>query len=320
MAGSALMWSYGAAVQDENENVTINSPETIAAVEFMTQLFEGAMSDEVFGWNAASNNQGLVAGQLSFILNSISAWRTAQDTDPDDRRRHLLRPRPRGAGDGDRGTARALQLDRPDPRREPGYGQGVPAPLHGELRGGDLRVEALRLPGLGQPRPRPRRVAHQRSVQRQAAGQARVLTGATDWRTNIGHPGPASPAVARDLQHLRGVEHARPRRPRGSRPPPSRSPKPRRSATTSSTSGATRGWWRQRSAGRPSDAGAGVEVASPWDSADRRWPMSSRSATLSRSTTAAACGPSMGSTWRPRRASSSSCSGRRAAARRPCCG
>jgi ABC-type glycerol-3-phosphate transport system substrate-binding protein len=79
MAGSALMWSFGASVQDENENVTINSPETIAAVEFMTQLFEGSMTDEVFAWNPASNNQGLVAGQLSFILNSISAWRTAQD-------------------------------------------------------------------------------------------------------------------------------------------------------------------------------------------------------------------------------------------------
>ena len=83
MAGSALMWSFGASVQDENENVVINSPETVAAVEYMSQLFEGAMTDEVFAWTPASNNQGLVAGQLSFILNSISAWRTAQEEVPD---------------------------------------------------------------------------------------------------------------------------------------------------------------------------------------------------------------------------------------------
>ena len=83
MAGRALMWSYGASVQDENENVVINSEETVAAVEFMTKLFKGAMTDEVFAWNAASNNQGLVAGKLSYILNSISAWRTAQEANPD---------------------------------------------------------------------------------------------------------------------------------------------------------------------------------------------------------------------------------------------
>ncbi|HSK36429.1 MAG TPA: substrate-binding domain-containing protein, partial [Actinomycetota bacterium] len=83
MAGRALMWSYGASVQDENERVVINSEETVAAVEFMTRLFKGAMTDEVFSWNAASNNQGLIAGKLSYILNSISAWRTAQGASPD---------------------------------------------------------------------------------------------------------------------------------------------------------------------------------------------------------------------------------------------
>ena len=55
----------------------------MAAVEFMTKLFKETMTDEVFSWNAASNNQGLVAGKLSYILNSISAWRTAQEANPD---------------------------------------------------------------------------------------------------------------------------------------------------------------------------------------------------------------------------------------------
>ena len=40
------------------------------------------MTNEVFSWTAASNNQGLVAGQLSYILNSISAYRTAQTSNP----------------------------------------------------------------------------------------------------------------------------------------------------------------------------------------------------------------------------------------------
>jgi ABC-type glycerol-3-phosphate transport system substrate-binding protein len=77
-----LMWSYGASEQDENERVVLNSPETVAAVEFMTRLYRESMTPEVFSWNAASNNQGLVAGKLSYIVNSISAWRTAQGSNP----------------------------------------------------------------------------------------------------------------------------------------------------------------------------------------------------------------------------------------------
>ncbi len=82
MAARALIWSYGGSIQDKSENVVLNSPETIDAVEFMTRLFKQTMTDEVFAWNAASNNQGLIAGQLSYILNSISAWRTAQEANP----------------------------------------------------------------------------------------------------------------------------------------------------------------------------------------------------------------------------------------------
>ncbi len=82
MAGRALLWSYGAAIQDESEKVVLNSDATIAAVEYMKELFENAMTPEVFAWGAASNNQGLIAGELSYILNSISAYRTAQEVNP----------------------------------------------------------------------------------------------------------------------------------------------------------------------------------------------------------------------------------------------
>ena len=55
MAGRALLWSFGGAIQDQNEQVVLNSPETIAAVEFMKKLFTDT-TNEVFSWNAASNN------------------------------------------------------------------------------------------------------------------------------------------------------------------------------------------------------------------------------------------------------------------------
>ena len=77
------------------------------------------MTDEVFSWNAASNNQGLVAGKLSYILNSISAWRTAQGANPDVADDVVLRPGAARARRRPRRPARALQLDHPQARRNP---------------------------------------------------------------------------------------------------------------------------------------------------------------------------------------------------------
>jgi multiple sugar transport system substrate-binding protein len=81
MAARGIIWSFGGAEQTEDGEVAINSPETVAAVAYMKELFERAMTPEVFSWTAASNNQLLVAGQASYILNSISAYRTAQKVD-----------------------------------------------------------------------------------------------------------------------------------------------------------------------------------------------------------------------------------------------
>ena len=81
MATRAVIWSHGGSVQDADENVVLNSTETIAAVEYYARLQNDAMTDEVFGWTASSNNQGLIAGELSYILNSISAYRSLQKID-----------------------------------------------------------------------------------------------------------------------------------------------------------------------------------------------------------------------------------------------
>lgn len=78
MATRALLWSYGASVQDKDSNVVLNSEETVRAVEWGARLFREAMTPAVMSWNAASNNQALEAGQTSYILNSISAYRSAQ--------------------------------------------------------------------------------------------------------------------------------------------------------------------------------------------------------------------------------------------------
>lgn len=79
----ALIWSHGGSIQDENGNVTFDSPEVLKAVKYQKKLFENAMTPEVFAWNAGSNNQTFIAGQASYIQNSISFYRSAQEAAPD---------------------------------------------------------------------------------------------------------------------------------------------------------------------------------------------------------------------------------------------
>jgi multiple sugar transport system substrate-binding protein len=79
MATRAMLWSFGASEQDAHENVTLDSASAIEAVEYGAKLFRDCMNPAVLSWNAASNNQALNAEQTSYILNSISAYRTAQD-------------------------------------------------------------------------------------------------------------------------------------------------------------------------------------------------------------------------------------------------
>src|SRR3989442_6078419 len=79
MGPRAMLWSFDASVQDENENVVLNSDHALEALEFGVRLFKAGMNPAVLSWNAASNNQALNARQTAYIRNSISAYRTAQD-------------------------------------------------------------------------------------------------------------------------------------------------------------------------------------------------------------------------------------------------
>ena len=110
MAARAIIWSHGGSIQDEKENVVINSPEVIEAVNYMAQLFSDTMTDEVFAWNATSNNEGLIAGELSYILNSISVYRSIQKIDPAAADRIFFRPALKGPRGDQHASAHIWQI------------------------------------------------------------------------------------------------------------------------------------------------------------------------------------------------------------------
>jgi ABC-type glycerol-3-phosphate transport system substrate-binding protein len=194
MACRALMWSYGASIQDANEQVVINSPQAVEAVDFMSRLYRDAMTPEVFSWNAASNNQGLAAGQLSYILNSISAYRTSQETDPEVANDIFFTQALEGPEDA-RAASHVMYnwivptyAANPDAAKEfllHYVGNGPLVAWHSKLY--DFPAYADTVPDLdGWLQADP--------YGSQPTDKLALLADAVDWSTNIGHPGPANTA------------------------------------------------------------------------------------------------------------------------------
>ncbi len=98
MAARALLWSFDSSIQDENENVILNNKKTVEAVKYMANLYNAAMVPEVFAWTAVSNNQALIAGRAAYILNSVSAYRSAQKEVPEIAKDIYFTPALKGPG------------------------------------------------------------------------------------------------------------------------------------------------------------------------------------------------------------------------------
>jgi maltose-binding protein MalE len=195
MAGRALLWSFGASIQDENEQVVINSDETVAAVEFMNKLFKGAMTDEVFSWNAASNNQGLIAGKLSYILNSISAWRTAQGANPEVADDIHFTPALRGPKE-----ARAAQhvlYNWIIPKHAANVDAAKEFLLHytANFSSATWHSKLYDFPAWAERVPQLDGWLKSDPYGAKPADKLAFLGEATQWSTNIGYPGPSNTAI-----------------------------------------------------------------------------------------------------------------------------
>ena len=85
-----MLWSFGAAEQDEAGRVAINSLAAVEAVKLMTAIYRESMTSDVFVWDPASNNRAFVWGRVSIIQNAISAIRQAEKQSPSVARKSAL--------------------------------------------------------------------------------------------------------------------------------------------------------------------------------------------------------------------------------------
>lgn len=196
MAMRALLWSFGASIQDADENVVLNSEETLQAVEYMRQLFSQAMTPEVFAWNAASNNQGLNAGELSYILNSISAYRTAQDEGLEVADDIFFTPALEGPAAALVASHVMYNWIIPDsPNVNVAAAQEFLLHYTENLAPVTWNSKLYDFPAFPDRVPELNAWLDTDPYGSQPPNKLTVLKNATDWATNIGHPGPANPAI-----------------------------------------------------------------------------------------------------------------------------
>lgn len=75
----SLLMCFGAFIQDESGRLAIDSENTVEAVEFMADLHTRGGDDAALAWNPVSNNQFVLSGKGSLIVNAISPIRRAED-------------------------------------------------------------------------------------------------------------------------------------------------------------------------------------------------------------------------------------------------
>lgn len=98
MALTSLLMCFGSFLQTEANVPAIATRKTVEAVQFVADLWKGGQDVRVFSWNAASNNQLLLSGEGSLVMNAISALRTAEKLDLPFADQVWLWPIPTGPG------------------------------------------------------------------------------------------------------------------------------------------------------------------------------------------------------------------------------
>jgi multiple sugar transport system substrate-binding protein len=80
----SALWSFGGSiVAEDGKTITLNSPQTIEAVEYINTLYHDCMEPEVLSWDDASNNRFMLSGKGSWTRNAISIYEAARQKNPE---------------------------------------------------------------------------------------------------------------------------------------------------------------------------------------------------------------------------------------------
>jgi multiple sugar transport system substrate-binding protein len=74
----AVMYSFGASVQDADGKPVLKSKPALEMVKYVKALYQEAMTEEVLAWDASSNNRFLLAGTGCLTVDTISIPRASE--------------------------------------------------------------------------------------------------------------------------------------------------------------------------------------------------------------------------------------------------
>ena len=75
-----ILWGFGGKMVDENNEVVLDSPETVGALEYVKELYENFIPGTL-SWLDPNNNKVFLAGELGATANGISVWYAAKNSD-----------------------------------------------------------------------------------------------------------------------------------------------------------------------------------------------------------------------------------------------
>ncbi|MGH2944239.1 MAG: hypothetical protein ACRDLN_15850, partial [Solirubrobacteraceae bacterium] len=163
--------------------------------QYMKGLFEDAMTNEVFAWNPASNNQALVAGKLSYILNSISAYRTMQRVNPSVAEDVFFAPALKGPTAGVAAQHVMYNWLVPKHAENPEAAQEFLLHYTANFARATWESELYDFPAFEKLSPQLGGWLDDDPFGSKPSGKLAVLKDALDWTTNVGHRGYANCAI-----------------------------------------------------------------------------------------------------------------------------
>lgn len=193
MAMRTLLYAFGGSVQDANNNVVLDSKQTLEAVKFAKELFEQTMTPAVMAWDASSNNRALLAGQVSLVLNAISTTREAEN-------KNLPIAEKIGLTRALKGPARAIGLEHvmdcyvvwKFAQNKEGAKKFLVDYIDNYIEGFKAS-QYYNFPCFSQTVPNLGKMLA--ADPHKPAGKYKVLADVLDWATNVGYPGYANAAV-----------------------------------------------------------------------------------------------------------------------------
>jgi multiple sugar transport system substrate-binding protein len=81
---SRILSGGGRVLSEDGKKVVFDSPETVAALQYVVDLYrDGLVDPTVLGWDDGTNNQAMLSGRIAFTFNGFSIKMQAEKDFPD---------------------------------------------------------------------------------------------------------------------------------------------------------------------------------------------------------------------------------------------